>query len=291
MQRKHLGTASFTPHYYIYDGIKAQCRDDSGVDMCYSLCTNKGRYCAIDPDNDLDAGISGADVVKESLRRLCIWEIYKADGTGPELFQYVKEFDVCDTDKKFMKLSCVNDAMMRAAIDIDQVNECIDKSGGFESEGENTMLQDQLDEVEANGIIVLPVAYVNAVPLRGTLDFDVVFKAICAGYLDGTVPDICTKCADCSSGEQDSEYTCVVEDYCAIKDVGGISTITFSGTVAGMIILFGIIALVQYKRSQAQMRRQVKGIMAEYMPLDKQGFNGDDTALGQDDDSGEFEMS
>merc|ERR1712079_185451 len=35
--------ASFTPHYYIYDGLAAMCRDDFGNDLCYTLCTNKGR--------------------------------------------------------------------------------------------------------------------------------------------------------------------------------------------------------------------------------------------------------
>jgi len=289
---KALGnTASFTPHYYIYDGLKAMCRDGNGLDLCYTLCTNQGRYCAIDPDNNLDDGISGADVVKESLRRLCIWKIYQQDGTGPELFQYTREFEVCDNSKLFMDEDCVSSAMVRAGIAVDQVQECIDKSGGFEDAGENSMLQDQLDEVEADGIIVLPVAYVNGVPLRGTLDFDVVFKAICAGYADGTVPEICTKCADCTSGELDSEYTCVVEDYCAAKDVGGVSSITFGGTVVAMFIFFGIFALIQHKRSQSQMRQQVKGIMAEYMPLDKQGLGSADTAIEQDCDSDEFEIS
>jgi len=286
------GTASFTPHYYIYDGLKAMCRDDeSGLDTCFTLCTNEGRYCAIDPDSVLDEGISGADVVKESLRRLCIWDIYQADGSGSEFFQYVNEFDdYCDTDKEFMKISCVNHAMMRAEIDVERVNDCVEKSGGFETAGENTMLQDQLDAVEEFGIIVLPVAYVNGIPLRGTLDFDVVFKAICAGYADGTVPDICTKCADCSSGEMDSEYRCVVDDYCSIKDVGGVSLNIFGSTVVGMLFLFGIIAFVQQKRNQSQMRRQVKGIMAEYMPLDKQNLGTADT-VSDDDGSGEFEIS
>ena len=128
-------------------------------------------------------------------------------------------------------------------------------------------------------------------PLRGTLDFDMVFKAVCAGYKDGTVPEICTKCANCSSGELDSEYTCVVEDHCSIKDVEGVTNITFGGTVVGMVIFFGVFALVQHKRSQAQMRQQVKGIMAEYMPLDKQGLGSADTAIEQDDDSGEFQIS
>ena len=66
--------------------------------------------------------------------------------------------------------------MTRAGISMSQVDSCIEESWGFETKEENTMLQDQLDEVAANGIIILPVAYVNGVPLGGTLDFDVVFS-------------------------------------------------------------------------------------------------------------------
>jgi len=74
---KALGKdAYFTPHMYIYDGVKTHCLNNDGENFCYNLCTNNGRYCATDPDNDLDQGISGQDVVKESLRRLCIWAHY-----------------------------------------------------------------------------------------------------------------------------------------------------------------------------------------------------------------------
>ena len=83
--------ASFTPHHYIYDGVRAGCQYD-GENKCFNLCTNNGRYCATDPDNNLDEGISGADVVKESLRRICIWNTYGKDGIGKEWWDYVKEF-------------------------------------------------------------------------------------------------------------------------------------------------------------------------------------------------------
>jgi hypothetical protein len=63
---------------YIYDGVKAGC-DLNGVNECYTLCTNNGRYCCVDPDGDMEKGVSGADVVTESLRRICIWKSYGAD--------------------------------------------------------------------------------------------------------------------------------------------------------------------------------------------------------------------
>lgn len=158
--------ASFTPQMYIYDGLEANCRNEEGESVCYNLCTNEGRYCAQDPDEDLDAGISGADVVTESLRRLCMWNIYGGDGAGMEYWQYLLEFRECDNTVDFMKESCVNDAMSRAKVDVGSVQKCIEDSGGLEQSERNSILQAEINEKEKNGIIVLPVAYVNGVPLR-----------------------------------------------------------------------------------------------------------------------------
>merc|ERR1719246_79241 len=81
--------AYFTPHQYLYDGVQTNCVDDKGGNQCYNLCTNSGRYCATDPDGDLKRGISGADVVVESLRRLCIWKEYgEEDGIGVQWWDY-----------------------------------------------------------------------------------------------------------------------------------------------------------------------------------------------------------
>ena len=70
------GKAKFTPHQYIYDGVKNRCHGSDGKNLCLNLCTNNGHYCATDPDNDLTHGISGAEVVTEALRRICVWKYY-----------------------------------------------------------------------------------------------------------------------------------------------------------------------------------------------------------------------
>jgi len=283
---RRLGNkATFTPHYYIYDGLKAYCRDDVGNNYCPEICTNEGRYCA---SNDWENGVTGGDEVEESLRRLCIWQIYGNKGTGPELFQYVREFEQC-LDKGIDK-PCINAAAKRAGVDTNKMNKCMKQSGGVEDPGQNKVLQDQLDEVEENGIIVMPVAYVNGVPIRGTLDFDVVFKAVCAGYKKGTQPDICAKCSDCSDSGIDTEYICVLNDHCALKDKEGVSKITFGGGLTGVVLFFGILALIQHVRSKGAMRSQVKGILAEYMPVGKDGLGGVDTAITEDEGE-EFEIS
>lgn len=284
-QRRIGDRATFTPHYYIYDGIKAYCRDDEGNNYCEDICTNGGRYCS---NNDWTAGVTGTDEVEESLRRLCIWQKYGNGGKGPELFQYVRQFEACLDDPT--EVDCIEGAMQRSGIDPSSVNKCMRKSGGLEDGDQNKILQDQLDDIEANGMIVMPVAYVNGVPVRGTLDFDVIFKAVCAGYKKGTQPDICTKCADCTDSSVDTEYICVLEDHCALKDEKGVSKITFGGGLGAVVIVFGIVALVMHVKSKGLMRNEVKGIMAEYMPVGKDGVNGVDTAMTEDEDQ-HFEIS
>ena len=73
----------FTPHFYIFDGVQNGCHSNAA--NCGSLCVNQGRYCAVDPDSDLERGISGGDVVVESLRRLCIWQHHGQDGVGEKV--------------------------------------------------------------------------------------------------------------------------------------------------------------------------------------------------------------
>lgn len=266
--------ATFTPHMYLYDGIKDECRGKDGKSKCMSLCTNEGRYCAIDPDGDLNEGISGANVVAESLSRLCIWDIYgKENGTGMEYWEYVKQFSVCDNPSDFMNSTCVNGAMKRAKVDIQKVERCIYDSGGLEKEWENQFLEDNLETKEKKGIIVLPTAYVNDVPIRGALDFDVLLKAVCAGYKDGTAPGVCLKCANCLEGEHD----CIMNDYCP-SNTGGIDGNTFIYSLLGMTAFFGLVLLIQQRRSHNQLHDQANGFMAKYSKLDINNC-GDSTAI------------
>ena len=113
--------AKFTPHMYVYDGVKAGCQGAFGEDECMNLCTNEGKYCTNDPDEDLESGASGADVVAESLRRLCIWQIYGGDGIGKEFWKYSNVFMAnCDDPSNFGKFTdkgCIRDSMQMAGVD------------------------------------------------------------------------------------------------------------------------------------------------------------------------------
>jgi hypothetical protein len=272
--------AQFTPHMYVYDGIVAGCQGMDGESQCFNLCTNEGRYCATDPDDDLDSGISGADVVAESLRRLCVWREYGKDGIGMPWWDYVDEFLYrCDTDDMFTNMDCIKDCMVRSGVDPAKIEMCIEDAGGLEENVQNTILEAEMAAREAAGVVILPSFVVNNAPLRGALTVNEVFTAICAGYADGMEPAICKKCNMCDDVEK-----CATIGHCpgSAGSTDAVSLPVFMGTLGAVVACFGCLGIIQWQRSQRQMRAQVRGIMAEYMPIDGKntvesiGFSGDD---------------
>jgi len=263
--------AYFTPHMFIYDGMKSGCQGRDGNNMCYSLCTNNGRYCATDPDNNLDKGISGADVVNESLRRICIWKHYgEADGIGIEWWDYVNQFGIrCDSPDFFTNDDCIRDAYKHAKVDDRVIDQCIRDSGGTEGDVKNMFLDTELETQVKQGVVVLPTAFVNTAALRGALTVPNIFAAICAGYLDGTEPDICTLCETCAD-----KSGCAQTGKC--EGAGG-DKVSFKTYILSLILVGGVlggVGFLYYQRSQEEMRDQVRGILAEYMPLEDQEANG-----------------
>ena len=267
--------AYFTPHMYIHDGIKSHCQGNDGENFCYTLCTNNGRYCATDPDNDLERGISGADVVRESLRRLCVWNHYGAvDGIGAKWWDYVSEFmDRCGSADYFADMDCVKDAYKHSGVDGTKIEQCMKDSGGLEADVSNSKLDYELAAQTQRGVVIVPTAYVNTAVIRGGLTPTNVFDAICAGFSDNTAPAICTKCGQCSDAA-----ACVEKGYCPSRassvPTDGVSTHTYFSSMFFLMALFGGLGVWHYKRTREEMRDQVRGILAEYMPLEDQEQNG-----------------
>jgi len=277
---KALGDrAYFTPHQYIYDGVKTHCQGDDGEDYCYTLCTNHGRYCATDPDNDLDQGISGADVVRESLRRLCIWKHYgEEDGVGQVWWEYIELFmDRCNTPDYFMNEDCAKDCYKHAKIDGKKIDDCISDSGGLTKDVPNVLLDVEIKAQNEQGVVILPSLFVNTAAMRGQLSAKSVFTALCAGYLQGTTPDICDKCSGCADTVQcvSAGGMCTSGTH-ASASAGKVSTNTFGFTIIFLAAAFSGIGYWHYNKTRDDMREQVRGILAEYMPLEDQ----DDAAGG-----------
>ena len=264
----------FSPRQYIYDGIKSRCQTGDHQNICFNLCTNNGRYCATDPDNDLEHGITGAQVVKESLRRICVWKHYgQENGVGTTYWDYIHQFlDRCDSDDFFANEDCVKDAMKHAKIDYKRINQCMDDSGGLIGDKKNNLLELEIDAAGRRGVVVLPTMFVNSAPLRGALTSNNVFGAVCAGFTEGSKPAICDTCSMCNDVMQ-----CVRKGSCKSGSGrgggnggggGGVSSKTFGMTILVMCALFGTAGYLHWRRSREEMRDQVRGILAEYMPLE-----------------------
>ncbi len=221
-------------------------------------------YCATDPDNDLDEGISGADVIKESLRRICIWKSYGLkDGIGEQWWLYSELFiEKCDNAVSFMDESCVQDIYKLAGIDASLIESCMEDSGGLQGNQKNKLLEEELTAKVQSGVVIIPAVFVNGAVIRGALSFKTVFSAVCAGFHEGTAPSVCQKCISCPE-----QFQCTLDGYCASQS-SGVSHAVFIGTMVGMSVLFAVVLLIQYRRSKRQIRQQVRGIIAEYMPLD-----------------------
>lgn len=289
-------SAKFTPHMYVLNGVRSGCRGLNGEDECFNLCTNSGRYCSTDPDDDLEWGASGADVVTESLRSLCIWQLYGDDGVGEKWWSYVNQFrDKCipdvTNDENFNNDECIKSAMVTAGVDPKKVHKCMSDSGGLEGDTNNTIFDEQLNDIDAVGVVLIPSLFVNKAPVRGELGFSTAFKAICAGFAAGTQPEICTTCANCGD-----EKLCVEKKKCqaANSGAGQISPQVFFLSMLGLSFVFFTVGYIIHQRQQAHMRQQIRGIVQEYMPvgMDRNGEIIDNSlALDEEEDGPQFTIS
>jgi hypothetical protein len=242
-------------------------------------------------------GRVGAMVVTESLRQICIWKLYGGDGVGLPWWDYIEEFEFrCDKEeddgKFFNNEDCVKDAMERSGIEYAKVAKCMADSGSLEKDVENDILEQELSARENEGVLILPSFFVNQSPLRGAMTSSEVFEAICAGFISGSEPPVCKQCNKCSDVNQ-----CIEVGHCpGSGSPNAVSLPVFAASLLGVVLCFGLLAIVQWQRSQRQMRAQVRGIMAEYMPLDKNqtvstvGFQEEDD-LHLDEGEHRFELS
>jgi hypothetical protein len=70
-----------------------------------------------------------------------------------------------------------------------------------------------------------------------------------------------------------------------------VSVPVFLGALATVVVIFGCLGLIQWQRSQRQMRAQVRGIMAEYMPLDENNKVGTVGLADDDEEEDGVELS
>ena len=183
----YLATAAvFTPRFYIWDGRAAGC---GTVWDCSTQCINNGYYCNIDPDGDLFKGISGADIVMEHLREICIWQevnkTYSQD-YGMRWWNYAQYFSERCNDPITWNRYCSELCMIDADIDVNNVRQCVLQSNSSvrpsQNDYTNILLQEALNLRNEMAIVVLPSAVVNDVILRGGTSPVNLLTAICGGF-------------------------------------------------------------------------------------------------------------
>ena len=96
------------------------------------------------------------------------------------------------------------------------------------------------------------------------------FKTICQGFRAGTEPSECS-CADLPSDEL---ATCAQNGGQTYNDGNGngdnnwVTVPVFVTIIVLIVVAIGVVFFAFYKRSQYRMRRQVREILREYVPLD-----------------------
>lgn len=283
----------FTPHFYTWNGTAYGCPNS---DRCGTLCSNQGRYCAPDPDGRSDVGLSGKDVVVENLRRTCVWKLYGgADaqsatekGVGRVWWRYLTNFtQLCGTAEMFTSNSCVEAALVAAGANPREVTQCMEAAGGTE-EGKNTILEHELGELQKKSIYVVPECIINNQAVWGALSTGNVLETICHGYSAGDEPGACD-CQTLAANTKDARYKACLEDSVVYNNDPGITVKdgskkkSVAGTagympwwgvfllVLSIVVVMLLGALFYWKKTQQQMRDQVRGILAEYMPLEDVG--------------------
>eukprot|EP00919_Chromeraceae_sp_WS-2016_P005168 GHVR01012219.1.p1 GENE.GHVR01012219.1~~GHVR01012219.1.p1 ORF type:complete len:485 (-),score=114.48 GHVR01012219.1:480-1934(-) len=182
----------FIPHYHVF-----KVRNDYN-NLCWKNMPNgmTDKVCAEDPDGN--GPITGSDVVNEDLRQLCILKNYSdsnAEYAGSSYsllyWKYIVGFydiskgcHISDTKNNILGYTseCSYRVMTDAGIDINKIKTC-------ENDTENAymMLKDEVDNM-AWAVLALRI---NGWRFSGTLDDELVIKALCQAYV--TEPSVCTE--------------------------------------------------------------------------------------------------
>jgi hypothetical protein len=281
-----LGSHSlFTPRYFIYDGNVLRCTQQG--EPCGNQCAYGGKYCNPDPNHNLNTGLSGADVVQENLRRICIWK--QANATyatsfGKQWWDYVSLFNKqcwSQSQAPAVMKQCSDSTQLKTGLDPLKTAGCITASnvGPSTAPTDNSLLAFEVASRSKSNIFITPTVVVNGVIERGGTNQAAVLTTICNGYLDGTQPEVC-KCTQLA--------TLAIPNCVAITSQTGVAPVgartANSGTgsagvsygnlgliIGAVVLVIGSIALFGYirnkRRHEERLRSEVRNILQEYMPL------------------------
>ena len=194
---------SFRPQMYISsqdDVCKSETTDEAKRECGDMNCSNNHRYCAVAPD---DWKLTGESLVEESLRRLCLWEVYGRNDDGEDdvlYFDYLAKFHELKCDNVDYEESCISSVFSDVNIKPFFVNACINNSGGLSDEADNEILKEvvtfQKATFEYNKLKAeqVPILLINGKPLEGALEksLDELFGKVCEEFPTDKQPDVCS---------------------------------------------------------------------------------------------------
>ena len=196
----------FRPRYFIFQSKNVCIVDANGnplTDNATATCADENcisehRYCSA----PLFDKVAGKEFVKETLRRICVWEVYGRNKDGADdvlFFDYMKNFHQGKCEATGFTNYCINQAFTQAEVDQKLIDDCISKSGGTVEDQENSLLE-EIMKVEKETFMHyrlkysdLPALIINEKPAEHSPDIalDVLFAAVCAQFEDGKKPDVC----------------------------------------------------------------------------------------------------
>ncbi|KAL4443975.1 hypothetical protein ABPG75_011712 [Micractinium tetrahymenae] len=190
----------FTPHYIVWicpTPYRASAE-------CTSQCIRNGRYCSPDPDGNLTAGYEGRDVVQENLRQLCVFQLAKDAGRPYLWWDYVTLFgEKCDMDSKKYGHDCAMQVFAEINKDswssVAALEACIgeEKADAPHPIMDAQMVAQKGNETSGSGeVFILPTIRINGAQYRGKMATAEVLRAICAGFVEGNMPQACSKAMD-----------------------------------------------------------------------------------------------
>lgn len=280
--------ANFEPHFFIENPDDYQvCR---GVNNpCGNQCIAAGRYCKTDPEHDIGSGLSGADVLKENLRQLCMWQ--EVQGSLQEQLKwwsYVAMFEEqCSKSQETWNAECSRRIMGNAGFSGSQITtiEACYTASNVDGDNAIPILDAQIQKKTDEGIFYLPTVNINGASYRGDLrcpyPIDIktcaVLDALCSAYTEGTAPQACQSSPGCHLGQQrDACGKCGGDGNC-----GGISAGAVFGIVLLCIVVAGGAVFVYMRRQQTVLRDDIDSLLKQYLPMDEEGAAGG--ALSNDD--------
>mmetsp|Transcript_35076 Transcript_35076/g.83213 ORF Transcript_35076/g.83213 Transcript_35076/m.83213 type:complete len:724 (+) Transcript_35076:209-2380(+) len=192
--------ADFEPHYLIWVCPPQYTESE----QCRKQCIYNGQYCCPDPEDDMEIGYDGKDVILENLRQLCFFKMANASGTPWLWWDYVTQFgERCKMSENRYNEACADEVFQSLggsnlkgpagfSDGLAGLKECI---GDPQSSGTNDLLEAEKEaQIGRDGVSevsILPTIRVNGAQYRGALSTREVLRALCTGFPKDQEPDVC----------------------------------------------------------------------------------------------------